>query len=298
MDTIHQAGRIARPIAPIFVQTPATARGIAVGYDVWKGAPRSGPDSVNPFAHAGRALNTASFSSLLMFGASLTTRALRNRTSRRSRGGEEDRVVGSKQNRATFVVDNMSVLKHDGIHEAVQSVTLEDYDKIAEKPTAEDDIWLINLLYDGDCPSCMKQVEFLTKRMDENPEYAGLVRLTDLASSEYDAESCGGVSFADGMRHIHAVTKNGEIVTGMDVFRRVYSIVGMEWVYTLTTLPIVGSAFDWLYDVWAEHRLRLLGREDVLEKIHHHQHRIEELAEEECEVECEIDWDDVGALRN
>jgi len=298
MNTIYQAGRTARPITPCFVQAPATARGIAVGYDMWKGAPRSGPYSVNPFARAGRDLNTAPISPLLMFGASLTIHALRKKTSRRSRGGEEDRVVSSKQIRKTLVVDNMSALEHDGTNEAVQSVTLEGYDKIAGKSTAEDDIWLINLLYDGDCPSCMKQVEFLTKRMDENPEYAGLVRLTNLASPEYDAESCGGISFADGMRHIHAVTKNGEIVTGMDVFRRVYSVVGMEWVYTLTTLPIVGSAFDWLYDVWAEHRLRLLGREDVLEKVHHHQHRIEELAEEECEVECEIDWDDVGALRN
>lgn len=53
---------------------------------------------------------------------------------------------------------------------------------------------MINLLYDGDCPSCMKQaetrrpqkkmlraeVEFLQKRMDENPQYQGLVVFTNL----------------------------------------------------------------------------------------------------------------------
>lgn len=151
--------------------------------------------------------------------------------------------------------------------------------------------WVINLLYDGDCHVCMKQVEFLTKRMDENPEYAGLVRLTNLADPAYDPAECGGIAFEDGMRHIHAVTRDGEVVTGMDVFRRVYAAIGMEWVYTLTKLPFMGGTFDWLYDVWAEHRLHLTGREDVIAKVRQHQQKIEELSNQECEVECEIDWD-------
>jgi len=154
-----------------------------------------------------------------------------------------------------------------------------------------DDRWRINLLYDGECPSCMKQVEFLEKRMDENPEYAGLVRLTDLTSPDYDPASCGGVVFEDGMQHIHAVTRTGEVVTGMDVFRSVYSIVGMEWVYAVTTLPIVGDIFDWAYDLWAQYRLQLGGRTDIIERIAQHQSKIEELSEAECEVECEVDWD-------
>jgi len=99
------------------------------------------------------------------------------------------------------------------------------------------------------------------------------------------------VTFADGMRHIHAITREGEVIVGMDVFRRIYSVVGMEWVHTLTTLPFVGAAFDRLYDVWAEHRLHMTGRTDVIERVHEHQHKIEELSLKECEVECEIEWD-------
>mmetsp|Transcript_19610 Transcript_19610/g.34681 ORF Transcript_19610/g.34681 Transcript_19610/m.34681 type:complete len:370 (-) Transcript_19610:54-1163(-) len=155
----------------------------------------------------------------------------------------------------------------------------------------EDERWVINLLYDGQCPSCMKQVEFLVKRMDENPEYQGLVRLTDLHSEDYDPEACGGVVFEDGMRHIHAVTRDGEVIVGMDVFRRIYSIVGMQWVYDITTLPIVGSFFDVLYDWFSEYRLKAAGREDILESVHNHQRKIQELSEAECEVECEVDWD-------
>eukprot|EP00933_Yihiella_yeosuensis_P045745 TRINITY_DN41166_c0_g1_i1.p1 TRINITY_DN41166_c0_g1~~TRINITY_DN41166_c0_g1_i1.p1 ORF type:complete len:406 (-),score=77.61 TRINITY_DN41166_c0_g1_i1:567-1784(-) len=155
-----------------------------------------------------------------------------------------------------------------------------------------DDRWKINLLYDGKCASCMKQVEFLEKRMDENPEYAGLIRLTDLHAPDYDPQKCGGVVFEDGMRHIHAVTKQGEVITGMDVFRRVYSEVGMEWVYAVTTLPFVGSFFDWAYDQWAVFRLKMLGREDILERVNNHKKQIEELQDSpDCEVECEVDWD-------
>lgn len=167
------------------------------------------------------------------------------------------------------------------------------HSKATSPHVSETDRWVINLLYDGDCHVCMKQVEFLTKRMDETPEYAGLVRLTNLADPGYDPAECGGIAFEDGMRHIHAVTRDGEVVTGMDVFRRVYAAIGMEWVYTLTKLPFMGSTFDWLYDVWAEHRLHLTGREDVIEKVRQHQQKIEELSNTECEVECEIDWDNL-----
>lgn len=158
---------------------------------------------------------------------------------------------------------------------------------------SSDDRWRINLLYDGECPSCMKQVEFLTKRMDENPEYAGLVRLTNLHAPDYSPENHGGVVFEDGMRHIHAVTRDGEVIVGMDVFRRIYAIVGMEWVYSITTLPVIGGLCDWLYDRWAEYRLQMIGRDDLKDKVREHQAKIQELSQAQCEVECEVDWDNM-----
>jgi len=191
---------------------------------------------------------------------------------------------------------------------AGSSESADTADKEAVEPEAEgdanaslmhlqDDRWVINLLYDGDCPSCMKQVEFLQKRMDENPQYQGLVAFTNLHDPDYDPDLCGGVVFEDGMRHIHAVTRDGEVIAGMDVFRRVYSVVGMQWVYEITTLPLVGEFFDWLYDWFSEYRLRAAGREDILEKVHNHQAKIQELSEAECDVECEVDWDHMDQIQ-
>lgn len=207
---------------------------------------------------------------------------------------------------AHFSSDELGLCKVDKDVEAVSSdmsasgQSTASKAAVTEKPEApassmqmQDERWVINLLYDGDCPSCMKQVEFLRKRMDENPEYEGLVLLTDLQSPDYDPGACGGVVFEDGMRHIHAITREGEVITGMDVFRRIYSIVGMQWVYDVTTLPVVGAFFDWLYDWFSEYRLRWAGRDDILESVHSHQMKIKELSETECEVECEVDWDNL-----
>lgn len=152
------------------------------------------------------------------------------------------------------------------------------------------DTWQINLLYDGQCSTCMRQVEFLEKRMDEAPEYAGLVKFTDLHAPDYDSKICGGVEFEDGMRHLHAVTRDGKVVVGPAAIRSIYSLVGMEWVYTVTTLPVVGSLFDWVLDLWSEYRLRAMGRSDILDRVHKHQQNIKELSTEKCEAECEVDW--------
>lgn len=163
----------------------------------------------------------------------------------------------------------------------------------AGEAVLQDERWQINLLYDGECPSCMKQVEFLQKRMDENPEYAGLIRFTDLTHPAYNPETLGGVVFEDGMRHLHAVMRDGEVVIGMEAFRRIYSTVGMEWVHMATTLPVVGSICDWLYDLFAEYRLQLNGQTDALERVRKHKQRIEELSHQACTVECEINWNGV-----
>lgn len=195
---------------------------------------------------------------------------------------------------AHFARDEIEIVNAEASAEESAAASLPSADSDADDASLmhlQDDRWVINLLYDGDCPSCMKQVEFLQKRMDENPQYQGLVAFTNLHDPDYDPDLCGGVVFEDGMRHIHAVTRDGEVIAGMDVFRRIYSIVGMQWVYEITTLPLVGEFFDWLYDWFSEYRLRAAGREDILEKVHNHQAKIQELSATECDVECEVDWD-------
>lgn len=126
-------------------------------------------------------------------------------------------------------------------------------------PTETAPTWKIKLLYDGDCPLCLREVDFLQKK----DAGRGLVAFVNIADDAYDPAEHGGVSFEDAMGRIHAVLPDGAVVQNVEVFRQVYSVLGMGWIYAPTRWPIVGALVDWAYSVWADWRLRLTGRPDL-----------------------------------
>lgn len=119
--------------------------------------------------------------------------------------------------------------------------------------------WQIKLLYDSACPLCMREVNFLQKR----DAGRGLVEFVDIAAADYSAAENGGVDFETAMGRIHAVLPDGTVIQNVEVFRRVYEILGMGWVYAITKLPILGAIADFLYGIWADWRLQLTGRPDL-----------------------------------
>ena len=125
-------------------------------------------------------------------------------------------------------------------------------DKSVNQPPS----WKIKLLYDGECPLCVREVNFLTKR----DAGRGLVAFVDIAADDYKSEANGGVDYETAMGRIHAVLPDGTLVKNIEVFRRVYETLGMGWVYAATKLPIVGAIANFLYGIWADLRLSLTGR--------------------------------------
>lgn len=131
--------------------------------------------------------------------------------------------------------------------------------------------WQIKLLYDGECPLCVREVNFLRKR----DAGRGLVMFVDIADNDYNPEANGGIDFATAMGRIHAILPDGTIIKNVEVFRRVYEILGMGWVYAATKLPIIGSIVDAVYGIWAAWRLKLTGRPDLASIVANRQKRIE-----------------------
>jgi predicted DCC family thiol-disulfide oxidoreductase YuxK len=131
--------------------------------------------------------------------------------------------------------------------------------QVPDLANSESPTWKIKLLYDGQCPLCLREVNFLRQR----DAGRGLVAFVDIAADDYTAEAHGGVDFETAMARIHAVLPDGTIVKNVEVFRRVYEILGMGWVYAITRLPLIGGLADWLYGLWAAWRLRLTGRPDL-----------------------------------
>ena len=119
--------------------------------------------------------------------------------------------------------------------------------------------WKIKLLYDGECPLCVREVNFLQKR----DRGRGLVSFVDIADDDYEPTENGGVDFATAMGRIHAVLADGSVIQNVEVFRRVYEILGIGWIYGATKWPIIGSVVDALYGIWADWRLALTGRSDL-----------------------------------
>jgi len=115
------------------------------------------------------------------------------------------------------------------------------------------------MLYDGDCPLCLREVNML-RRKDEGKNFIDFV---DIASPEYDPELNQGITFEQAMGQIHAITREGEIVTNVEVFRRLYELVGLGWVFAITKTEPIGTLVDKVYDVWAKYRLPITGREDL-----------------------------------
>ncbi|NJK40866.1 MAG: DUF393 domain-containing protein [Acaryochloridaceae cyanobacterium SU_2_1] len=117
--------------------------------------------------------------------------------------------------------------------------------------------WQIKLLYDGACPLCLREVDFLQRR----DRGRGLVAFVDITTPDYALEEAkGGIDFATAMGRIHGILPDGTVLVGVPVFRQVYEILGLGWVYAITAWPLIGPLADWIYSLWADWRLVLTGR--------------------------------------
>ncbi len=111
------------------------------------------------------------------------------------------------------------------------------------------------LLFDGGCPLCQREISFLRSR-----DVFKSIVFVDIDSSSYEPDLFSGISYREAMGEIHAITSSGEILKGTRVFQEVYRLVGLGWVYTPTTWPVLGRFVDQIYAIWAKLRLPLARR--------------------------------------
>ncbi|CAI5467372.1 unnamed protein product [Closterium sp. Yama58-4] len=149
---------------------------------------------------------------------------------------------------------------------------------------SEGDTWQLKLLYDGDCPICMREVDFLQGR---NKEF-GTLKFVNIAADDYNEDENAGVAYEAAMGSIHGIRRDGTIVTGVEAFREFYEAVGLGWVYAITKFPPVGALADAVYEVWAKYRLPLSGRPSLQAVIE--ERRRNKLGVQGCkeEEECDI----------
>ena len=125
----------------------------------------------------------------------------------------------------------------------------------------------LTFLYDGECPLCLRETNFLRIKDKEN-----FIRFIDI-SINYIPENYKNISYKQAMSNLHGILSTGEIIYGVDVLAYSYELVGLGWIYFPTKLPIISNLVRFLYKFWAKYRLNLTGR-DNLEKL--------------CESNCKI----------
>ena len=115
-------------------------------------------------------------------------------------------------------------------------------------------------LYDGDCPLCLRETNFLMKK-----DIKQFINFVDI-SKNYIPEDFNNISYKQAMANLHGILGSGEIIFGIDVLAYSYELVGLGWIYLPTKLPIFSDFIRSIYKYWAKYRLKLTGR-DNLEKI-------------------------------
>lgn len=110
------------------------------------------------------------------------------------------------------------------------------------------------VFYDGECPLCMREIRML-KKLDRK----GRILFTDIAAPGFDPSSLG-VDQDQLMARIHGRLPDGALIEGVEVFRQLYSAVGLSPLVAATRLPGVSHLLDRGYRWFAENRLHLTGR--------------------------------------
>jgi predicted DCC family thiol-disulfide oxidoreductase YuxK len=112
----------------------------------------------------------------------------------------------------------------------------------------------IEVFFDGGCPLCRREINLL-RRWDRRQR----IRFTDIDAEAFDPAAVGKTR-EELMAEIHARLPDGSVISGVEVFRRLYSAVGFRWLVAPTRLPGISCLLNVAYRVFARNRLKLTGR--------------------------------------
>ena len=122
-------------------------------------------------------------------------------------------------------------------------------------------------LFDGGCPLCLKETNFLKKKDASNK-----INFVDINRDDYDPKNFRGISYEEAMSNLHGISENGDIIKGLDVLAYSYELIGLGWVYYPLKIRLFAPVLRLFYKYWARYRLKITGRS-----------KIEKLCTSECE---------------
>ena len=116
----------------------------------------------------------------------------------------------------------------------------------------------LTIFFDGGCPICKREVEFLQSRNQR-----GYLSFIDINTSDFYLDFKYGITYKQAMERIHALKSDGSIIKDIKVFQEAYTLIGLGWIYAPTKIPIFSKFIDFIYGIWAKYRLRLTFRPSI-----------------------------------
>ncbi|CAM4680834.1 unnamed protein product [Leuciscus chuanchicus] len=104
----------------------------------------------------------------------------------------------------------------------------------------------VRVLYDGECPICVKEISFLQFVQRNRAEKVDFV---DISLPEYDGTKYG-VSYEIAMEEMTVIDTNNKIHRGVPAFTVMYSAVGLGWLgrHTFLSYLTYQSKFKTFHD--------------------------------------------------
>jgi predicted DCC family thiol-disulfide oxidoreductase YuxK len=110
------------------------------------------------------------------------------------------------------------------------------------------------VFFDGDCPLCVREINMLKRKDLKNK-----LVFTDIVSGDFDASEIG-LTQEILMARIHGRDASGQLVEGVEVFRRLYGAIGFGRLVAVSRWPGIAQFLSLGYFIFARNRLRLTGR--------------------------------------
>ena len=113
-------------------------------------------------------------------------------------------------------------------------------------------------LFDGGCPLCLRETNFLKKK-----DILNKINFVDINNDDYDSILFKDISYSEAMSNLHGILKSGHIIKGLDVLAYAYELIGLGWVYYPLKIRLISPVLRLFYRYWAKYRLQITGRSNI-----------------------------------
>ena len=114
---------------------------------------------------------------------------------------------------------------------------------------------LLELLYDGECPICLREICILQKKNNGTK-----LNFVDISAKDYSAENHNNIDYNTAMTQIHAMDSEGNNLIGIPAFAAVYARCQLLIISTILRIPFIACVLNPFYSLFAQNRLWITGR--------------------------------------